>query len=67
MRAGLAAEDAELMLQGNGLDLPVIQLISGTQIVFGLFIVNLHSHGRRVRVRPIAISHRNDSGFSTGT
>ncbi len=65
MCTGFATENAELMLQRYGVELPCIQRFSGTCVVLELFVVDLHSNDCWVLVGSATVIHRDDDGLRT--
>ena len=58
-----AAENAEFMLQGNGLEPAAVQIFGRPHIIIRPIVVDLQADGGRIIVDLAVIGHRNDDGF----
>jgi hypothetical protein len=65
--AGLAAEDAELMLQADQVHLIDVQVVRASQVGDGVRFGDLETHDRGVRVYLAGIVHRDDKCLHRGS
>ncbi len=65
--AGLAAENAEFMLQANDFELPGIEGVRGARVLLQFVVVDLEADRGRIIVSMTVIGHRHDGGFHACT
>ena len=58
-----SAEDAELMLQRNGVKVPRVQELGCVHIIFQPGVIDLVADDRRIVIGAVMIGHRHDAGF----
>ncbi|MGY4462654.1 hypothetical protein ACVWYI_006614 [Bradyrhizobium sp. LB13.1] len=63
LTSGFAAENAEFMLQRNGLEAAAVQISGRTDIIILPVVVDLQAHGGRIIIDLAVIGHRDDDGF----